>query len=422
MYGLVRAASRLEAVPRAILILMVLLSTHPTAGAQSYRFLSLPSAQAGYGTYPSGALVRDPMGNIYGTTSDGSADYIGAVVEITAAGNPKTLHTFRTGGGDGLSPLGTLLLNHSGNIYGTTELGGANSGGTVFKIDRQGNETVMYSFKGGADGFYPTAGLIQDGAGNLYGTTEYGGSGNNGSCSFTCGTVFLIDASGSETVLYAFKGSPDGANPGASLIRDSSGNFYGTTVAGGTGTNCKDTGGCGTVFKVDPQGNEAILYSFQGGADGSFPVSNLIFDSAGNLYGTTSGQGDGDPGTIFKLDTSGNETVVYRFTGGSDGSNPYGGLVMDQLGSLYGTAFAGGEDPCFDSFFFNGCGTVFEVDQAGNETTLYTFDEIHGAHPTAGLLREASGVLYGTTAEGGSGNCLSDNVPVGCGVVFRLVP
>src|ERR1700722_11626926 len=254
MHGLVQSASKLRAVPRAILVLMLLLSRQPTAGAQSYRFLSLPSAKAGYGVYPSGALVRDPMGNFYGPVRDGSTDYGGAVSEITAAGDRKELHTFQPGGKDGLNPSGTLLLDQSGDLYGTTELGGTNSDGTVFKIDPRGNETVIYSFKGGIDGFYPTAGLIQDQAGNLYGTTEYGG--NNGSCTFTCGTVFRVDPSGNETVLYGFKGAPDGANPGASLIRDPAGNFYGTTVAGGTSANCKDTGGCGTVFKIHPGDNE----------------------------------------------------------------------------------------------------------------------------------------------------------------------
>jgi uncharacterized repeat protein (TIGR03803 family) len=220
-----------------------------------------------------------------------------------------------------------LVRDGAGNLYGTTWGGGSSKLGVVFKLDTTGKETVLYSFAGGSDGANPHAGLVRDTAGNLYGTTVYGGL--NG-CVGGCGTVFKVDTSGHETKIYEFIGGTDGANPYSKLLRDGAGNLYGTTSGGGAL-------GFGAVFKLDTTGNETVLHSFAGGpGDGQYPVAGVIRDVAGNLYGTTPSGGTFDFGTVFKLDPTGALTVLYSFTGGVDGRYPYyGRLVRDKAGSLY---------------------------------------------------------------------------------------
>jgi uncharacterized repeat protein (TIGR03803 family) len=220
----------------------------------------------------------------------------------------------------------------------------------VFKLDTSGNETVLYSFtNSGGDGGYPAAGLVMDKAGNLYGTTLRGGT-------YDYGTVFELDASGNETVLHSFTNSAgDGALPHAGLLIDKKGNLYGTTEAGGTY-------GHGTVFEMDSSGNETVLYSFtKSGGDGGSPAAGLVMDKAGNLYGTTSFGGlTSNSGTVFKLDTSGNETVLHSFTNGDDGAIPLADLIIDKKGNLYGITIFGGayrySDPAGVGF-----GTVFKL-------------------------------------------------------------
>jgi uncharacterized repeat protein (TIGR03803 family) len=323
------------------------------------------------------------------------------------------LHSFTGTGGDGEYPLAGLIRDASGNLYGTTEEGGAYSYGTVFKLGKHGKETVLYSFTGEADGAYPVAGLVQDAKGNLYGTTVNGG---DFSCysdgEYGCGVVFKLDKTGKETVLHTFSGSPDGANPWASLIRDSKGNLYGTTVAGGTSGNY----GNGTVFKVTATGTETVLYTFpENAADGSNPYGGLVRDAAGNLYGTTyHSQGGSGYGVVFKLDGTGTETVLYTFTDEPDGAYPNAGLVGHAKGNLYSTTFGGGSGY---GGYGVGYGVVFEVTATGTETVLHTFGGSDGANPNAGLVQDAKGNLYGTTYVGGSGGCED-----GCGVVFELTP
>jgi uncharacterized repeat protein (TIGR03803 family) len=262
----------------------------------------------------------------------------------------------------------------------------------VFKLDTTGNETVLYSFTGSADGGGPTAGLIFDSAGNLYGTGSYGGPSGGG-------VVFKLDTSGHETVLYSFTGGADGGVPYASVIRDSAGNLYGTTINGGSSAH-------GVVFKVDTTGHETVLYSFTGGADGGDPFSGVIRDSAGNLVGTTL-RGGVAPGlgVVYLVDTKGNETVLYSFKGGADGKAPAAGVIRDpNTGSLYGTTSAGG------AF---GQGVVYEL-TADNETVLYSFTGgADGGDPIASLIRDSAGDLYGTTTAGGKR---------GGGVLFKLKP
>jgi uncharacterized repeat protein (TIGR03803 family) len=240
--------------------------------------------------------------------------------------------------------------------------------------------TVLHRFTSSPDGAYPYAGLVRDAAGNLYGTTYEGGSSDLRDGVSGYGTVFKLDTSGTETVLHRFTSSPDGAYPYAGLVRDAAGNLYGTTSEGGSSDY-------GTVFKLDTSGNETVLHNFTGG-DGSYPYAGLVRDATGNLYGTTLYGGASGVGTVFKLDTSGNETVLHNFTGG-DGAYPYAGLVRDATGNLYGTTFRGGSSDY---------GTVFKLDTSGTETVLHSFTGYSdGSNPRGGLVMDAAGNLYGTT-------------------------
>jgi len=307
----------------------------------------------------------------------------------------NVLYSF-TGGGDGAYPFAPLVLDAAGNLYGTTEYGGSYQYGAVFKLDSSGTETVLYSFNvsGTGDGELPFAGLVLDVAGNLYGTTQFGGT-------FGSGTVFKVDSSGNETVLYSFTGGADGANPRAGLVRDARGNLYGTTYRGGSGSCVV---GCGVVFKLDVRRKETVLYTFTGGVDGANP-SGVIQDKAGNLYGTTSNEASTGYGTVFKLNKSGKETVLHQFTGGVDGAQPYAPLVLDAAGNLYGTTQYGGA----------AYGTVFKLNKSGKETVLHQFTGgADGAQPYAPLVLDAAGNLYGTTYFGGGASI------GGYGTVFKV--
>jgi uncharacterized repeat protein (TIGR03803 family) len=359
-------------------------------------------------------LTRDKEGNLYGTTSSGGDDNCsdlgpgcGVVFKVDGADNETALYTF-TGGTDGGVPFAGLTRDEGGNLYGTTSIGGSFGNGTVFKLDNTGQLTVLHSFCSApncADGSTPYAGVIPY-AGKLYGTTIGGGP-------FDAGVVFELDLSGKETVLHTFCPSggncTDGASPNG-LIHDGAGNLYGTTTSGGAN-------GGGTVFKLSPTGVETVLHSFAGGADGATPLAGLIRDEAGNLYGTTELGGPSGSGTVFKVDAAGNETVLYSFTGATDGGYSEASLIRDGEGNLYGTTFGGGLDSSYCSSF---CGVVFKVDTAGRETVLYSFTGgSDGENPSAGLTWGKAGTLYGTTQYGGdnsSPNCQG----FGCGVVFKL--
>jgi uncharacterized repeat protein (TIGR03803 family) len=317
-------------------------------------------------------------------------------------------------------PYAGLILDKSGNLYGTTELGGAYDQGTVFELTRNSSggwiQTVLYNFTGGGDGGQPAGGLLFDASGNLLGTTMFGGT---GSCTNGCGTVFKLAAGNwSESIIYSFSGGSDGAEPYAGLISDSSGNVYGTTLLGGT-VNSSCSSGCGTVFKLSLSSSdwsETVLHSFVGGNDGESPYAGLIFDSSGSLYGTTYGGGAYSQGTVFKLTPaaggSWNERLLHSFRGKSDGGNPYASLIFDQSGNLYGTAFAGAA----------GYGVVFELTLTSTgswkEQVLHAFGNAPSANPVAGLTMDTHGSLYGTTMLGGNLSACGG----GCGTIFRMVP
>jgi uncharacterized repeat protein (TIGR03803 family) len=373
------------------------------------------------GAQPEGGLIADQKGNLYGTTVYGGTGKgysgFGTVFTVAPDGDESALYAFK-GGSDGTYPTDTLLLDKNGNLYGTTTGGGTGcspSGcGTVFKLAPHGKETLLYVFQGQDDGWRPLGGLIADANGNLFGTTALGGS-YNGECAQTgCGTVFELTPGGTIITLHAFQGGSDGYGPSGGVIMDSSGNLYGTTYGGGSGTNCEF--GCGLVFKLTPDGTYAVLYAFQGGSDGSAPEAGLVTDAAGNLYGTTFWGGDTNScsdgcGTVFKLTPAGQESVLHAFHYGSDGGSPEAGLLMDKKGNLYGTTFAGGSNSGCKKSGFTGCGTVFEVSPEGVETVLYRFSRSQGGNPAAGLLPGAHGDFYGTTEYGAKGNN---------GVVFEL--
>ena len=299
------------------------------------------------------------------------------------------LHQFKAGPlGD--SPWAGPVLDSMGNLYGTAFTDGSHFGGTVYKLSTAGKLTALYNFTGlKGDGQEPYYGsLLRDSKGNFYGATIAGGV-HDQFCTLGCGTVFKVDPNGKETVLHAFTNTGvDGNNPNAGLVQDSSGNLYGTTISGGASQS-------GIVFKVDPRGKETVFYSFTGGTDGGNPQAGLVMDSEGNFYGTTGSGGAGFSGTVFKLDPSGAESVLYAFTGGTDGGSPAAGLILDSAGNLYGTTQFGG------AFGF---GTVFDVTPNGTETVLYSFTGgADGSSPQfANLVRDEAGNLYGTTPSGGA--------------------
>lgn len=325
-----------------------------------------------------------------------AAEYVPATFSV--------LYAFQ-GGSDGAYPSGKLLVDSAGNIYGVTTDGGDKFGfGTVYKLDPTGTETILHEFTGKSDGGYAFGGLVQDGAGNLYGTT---GAGGNVSCGGRgCGVVFKLDPSGKETVLYQFSGGNDGASPNGDLVLDEAGNLYGTTYWGPYGYG-------GVVFKVDQNGIETVLHEFSGLPEGEFPVAGLFRDQNGNLFGTTSSGGGGacwtGCGTVFKVDTTGKLKTLYRFLGSPDGSSPFGGVIKAG-GHLYGTTYNGGHSACRDRG--PGCGIVFRVNVAGKKETLYRFrDTKNERFPRGGLIQDAAGNLYGTTSGGDT-----------LGTVFKLDP
>ncbi|MBV9304009.1 MAG: hypothetical protein JOY62_11265 [Acidobacteriaceae bacterium] len=371
-----------------------------SAHAQDYQVLHAFTGVAD-GAWPLDNLIRDAAGNLYGTTQLGGQGN-GVVFKLDIGDTETVLHSFTGYPSDGALPVGNLIRDSAGTLYGTTAFGGTSGFGTVFKLNPAGAETVLYNFTLAADGS-PYAGLVRDSAGNLYGTTSSGGIPCN------CGVVFKVDTAGNQTVLYTFAGGTDGGSPFAGLIRDTKGDLYGTTFFGGDLSACGGVG-CGVVFKVDPSGNETVLYSFKGGSDGLEPAGTLVRDAAGNLYGTPYEGGCSGAGTVFKIDTAGHETILHTFAGGRDGANPYGGLILDAEGNLYGTTTLGGIRRACPSA--DGCGTVFRVDARGRETILHRFTAYKGGgYPQASLMLDNNHNLYGTTYAGG---------PFDAGVIFKL--
>jgi uncharacterized repeat protein (TIGR03803 family) len=353
------------------------------------------------GIVPDGGVIFDGAGNLYGTTFDGGAHSEGTVYELTPAGGggwtENVLHSFDQNGTDGAFPAAALIFDTAGNLYGTTAGGGTNTKGTVFELTPAGGgtwtEKVLYSFGNGTDGFSPYSGLVFDAAGNLYGTAYYGGT-------YSKGTVFELSpqAGGTwtEQVLHSFGNGTDAWAPFAGLTFDTAGNLYGTTEVGGAHT-------AGTVYELTPAGGgtwtEKVVYSFlNNGTDGTVPKAAVIFDAAGNLYGTTNQGGTYTLGVLFELTPAAGgtwtETVLHNFGNGTDGAVPYSALIFDSAGNLYGTTYQGGS---------YGGGTVYRFNAQG-ETLLYSFSGEDGANPIAALIFDGAGNLYGTAIGGGASN------------------
>jgi uncharacterized repeat protein (TIGR03803 family) len=347
----------------------------------------------------------------------------------SAASSEQVIHSFNYN--DGTHPYAGLVMDSSGNLYGTTNSDGIYGGGTVFQLIPNGNgqwgEQVLYNFcavSGCADGGLPTAAVVLDTAGNLYGTTSGGG---NSGCGHGCGTVFQLapgsEGTWTETVLYTFSGGRDGGVPVAGLVLDKAGNLYGTTSQGGSNTQFCGGTGCGVAFKLKPGSSgtwtQTLLHTFCKGAeckDGAIP-NGLVADADGHLYGTTRNGGPDHSGTAFRLTKGKNERwtakALHNFGKGTDGATPAAGLVLDLAGNLYGTTSAGGA---------HAGGTVFKLIPTKNgrtwtEKILYAFCSSSGCGdgilPEAALIFDATGNLYGTTYYGGT---------YGSGTVFELTP
>jgi hypothetical protein len=467
--------SRGRTIRNAVLALAMTLILAATSIAQ----VDSEKAVFTFGGAKSGAvgatqLVADPAGNLYGTTFAGGNKSTGCEVYTGVPGcgvvfklTPRAhggweetvLYTF-TGGSDGAVPAGGVALDSAGNLYGTTRNGGnvkplvckpypgSPAGcGVVFKLTPTASgpwtETVLHTFTGGKDGNMPYAGVILDASGNVYGAA---GQGGNLTCSggYGCGVVFKLTPSAAgpwyESVLYAFNENT-GILPYGGLTFDSRGNLYGVAYLGGgdASATCYGEHGCGVVYQLVPTSGgpwtETILHSFTGGTDGAVPLLGVALDSLGNVYGTTIYGGDttssnclGSPagcGVVFKL-TQGTwqETVLYTFTGNSDGAFSGSPVILDSAGNLYSEASGGGDlsAPCT-----GGCGVVFKLTSGAGapwtETVLYAFSGgADGGEPESNLLLDSAGNIFGTTEAGGNTSECTGNVEgePGCGVVFEL--
>ncbi len=330
-------------------------------------------------------------------------------------------------------PWGGVIFGPDGALYGATMEGGSGNAGVVFRLVPpfttcrstrcDWTETVLHNFAGGSDGAGPALGnLVFDSDGNLYGTTVAGGA--NPECLSGCGTVFKLSRSGSgwtEQVVYRFGGGVDGSAPYATLLVDAAGNLFGTTTTGG-GSACYNHQGCGTVFELSPVGSgwtERVLYRFQGGNDGATPYGGVIEDTSGNLYGAAANKGSLNGGTVFELSPNGgnwNFSTLYQLGPDLYGlGGPYGNLAMDSSGTLYGVTYGDGA---------NGTGSVFKLTPQNGSwtyTLLHSFDGGQGIpggyEPLGTPILDSSGNIYGTTAEGGTQNC---DFEIQCGTVWEI--
>jgi len=418
-----------------------------TASAQT--FTTLVSFIESEGQSPVGSLVQGFDGNLYGLTVFGGQHTAGTVFRITPSGTLTRLYSFcsKTNCTDGRSPEGGLVLAPNGNFYGITAIGGADGSGTVFKITPSGMLTTLYNFcskTNCADGANPD-GLVRGTDGNLYGTTQVGGANNSSICqNVGCGTVFKITLSGTLTTLHSFcsqTSCADGAIPYAGVVQATNGNFYGTTRQGGGNKICDAGAGCGTVFKITGAGTLTTLYSFCSQTncdDGAFSTAGLVQATNGNLYGTTFLGGSNvciqlyapGCGTAFEITLTGALSTLYRFcsqTKCADGADPLAGMIQATDSNFYGTTSEGGNHGCNNA---NGCGTLFKITPSGTLTTLYKFCSqsgpqpcMDGTHPVGGLVQATNGKFYGGTYFGGSttrGTLFS--LAVGLGPFVKTLP
>ncbi len=416
------------AVTSLALAILLTVIYSPAAHAQTFTtlhgFNGMPD-----GAMPIGGLTMSASGDLYGTTEYGGAEGWGMVFKLEHTGGTWIMHPlysfpsiYHQGANDGAAPTAGVTIGPDGNLYGTNTGGsGSSNYGTVFKLSPPASvckstlcpwtETILYRFTGGSDGGVPSGPVIFDSAGNLYGNAQTGGV----TCGqgYSCGVVYKLTRSGSswtESVLHAFSGSPDGANPGGALVFDRAGNLYGTCNGGSVND--------GAVFQLSPSGSgwtENIIHSFDYFDDGGGPQGGVVFDTAGNLFGTTSFAPLGN-GTVFELTPSGGQwsfSQLYALTSGQSGlPGPLGPLAMDAASNLYGMTFEGGIGNCLYS-----CGTVFKLAPSAGAwvyTLLYEFTGgSDGGLPYDGVILDRNGNLYGTASDRGAR---------GQGTIFELTP
>ncbi|QMU29621.1 choice-of-anchor tandem repeat GloVer-containing protein [Adhaeribacter radiodurans] len=343
------------------------------------------------GGTPMGALYRNSDGNFYGLNSDGGKAFYGTIFKITPSGTYTVLNTFN-GASQGNSPSGSIILAKDGAYYGTTNNGGANQHGTIFKICG-GVTTVLRSFNKNTDGGFPYDGLVQGTDGSFYGLTSEGGNYNSG-------TIYRITAGGSFKVLYHFNSSVEGSGPAGSLIQGKDGSFYGTAKYGGPNRG-------GTIFKITAAGAFKVLWSLTSSSDGSAPDGNLVQGADGNLYGIASSGGTNNNGTIFKISPTGtNFKVMKHFNSLPDGNYPLGSLALGKDGNFYGTTSSGGSTS-YD-------GVIFRITPAGDYKVLKRLSgPTEGEAPKGNLVQASDGNFYGMTSAGGKNNA---------GTLFRITP
>lgn len=379
---------------RATLALMVVpvLSLDGAQPAQTRGLTVLYNfAGSSDGGDPFASLIRDSAGNLYGTADYGGTAFAGVVFKVAPNGTETVLYNF-SGGADGAQPFSAPVRDKAGNLYGTTTMGGSANAGVVFKLDPGGTETVLHNFTGGTDGTTPTGGLLEDKAGNFYGTASQGGTSN-------AGVLFKIGAKGKYSILRTFTGAAnDGKYPTyTSLLMDSVGALYGVTEEGGAANG-------GILYKLGKTGKLTILHSFMGGTTDGCNVLGIPFmDGNGNFYGTTSSCGTSSLGTVWTVSSNGNETVLHSFAGGTtDGEYPLSGVIGDASGNIYGNTETGGA---------SNFGTVYEISPNGTFTLLHSFDGTDGKFPYGSFVRTAKGTLFGSTQNGGT---------IGYGTVWKM--
>lgn len=387
------------------------------------------------GQYSSGGLLRDSAGNLYGATSEGGNTGCGfagcgTVFELSPQGGQwiETILYVFPGGGSGSQPEGSLIADADGNLYGVTDSSDPGPGlvyELVHNSDGSWTPSILWTFTGGTDGANPIAALVFDGAGNLYGTTQYGG---DLSCGFNgCGVVFELSPSPggvwNETVIHTFEG-PDGEVPQSPLVFDAAGNIYGSTGEGGTAISGLCTIGCGVIFELTHTSGtweQKVIHNFDF-YNGGGPMGNLSLDSAGNLYGTASYGGNANAacdrgicGVVFELalNSSGVWRQIRQFNFDStNGASPYAGVVLGSAGHIFGTTYAGGDLSCGS----NGCGVAFGLTPTATswtEEVLHVFGSGNdGVKPAGTVILDPKGNIYGTTVFGG----------ISYGTVFEINP
>src|SRR5580692_5753372 len=372
--------------------------------AQTFSVLYNFGSEAGDPFQPSysGIVAQGRDGNLYSSAVHGGT-CCGAVFQITPAGKLTNIHSFTGSGNDGAFPQGGVTLGTDGNFYGTTYEGGSVTAGAVFKVTPSGTYTTLYSFTGGSDGAYPYAPPVEGNDGNFYGTTTAGG--NTVTCGNGCGTIYKITPAGVLTTLYKFD-ITHGYAPYAPLVLGTDGSFYGTTPFG-TSANA------GVVFRISPAGKFTLLFSFDL-THGETPFAGLVQGADGNFYGTTIYGGTTGDGVVFKITPSGKLTVLHTMNGTTDGARPYGGLVLASDGNFYGANAYGGT---VNSNCADGCGTFFRITPKGAYSVLYKFDYTTGATPYVTPFQHTSGVVYGDSQVGGTGN-VSPCAAGLCGVFY----